>query len=82
MDRAFRDDDREKPVVTSDGRTVGRVSDIQEDRATVERTEDDDSLTDEIKDMLGWDDDEETREVRRDQIDRYDDEQFHLQPRR
>jgi hypothetical protein len=82
MDRSFRGDDREKRVVTSDGRTVGRVRDVHEDRATIERTDDDDSLTDEIKEMLGWDDDDETHELRRDHIDRYEDDRFHLRPRR
>lgn len=82
MDRAFRDDDRDKRVVTSDGRNIGRVRDVKEDRATIERTDDDDSLTDEIKEMLGWDDDDETHELRQDHIDRHEDEQFHLQPRR
>lgn len=82
MDRKFRDDDRDKRVVTPDGRNVGRVRDIEEDRATVERTDDDDSLTDEIKELLGWDDDDETHELRRDHIDRDEDDQFYLQQRR
>lgn len=82
MDRAFRDDDREKRVVTSDGNTIGRVRDVDEDRATIERTDDDESLTDEIKDMLGWGDDDDTHELRRDHIDRDEDDKFHLRPRR
>jgi hypothetical protein len=82
MDRQFEDDDRKKRVVTSDGRTVGRVRDVENDRARVERSDDDDSLTEEIKEMLGWSDDDETHELRRDHIDRYDDEELHLQPRR
>jgi hypothetical protein len=82
MDRPFSDDDREKRVVTSDGRNVGRVRDVDTDRATVERSDDDDSLTEEILEMLGWSDDDETHELRQDQVDRYDDNEIHLQPRR
>jgi hypothetical protein len=82
MDRPFNDNDREKRVVTADGKNVGRIRDVDDDRATVERSEDDDSLTDEIKELLGWDDDDETHELRRDHIDRYEDDEFHLQPRR
>jgi len=82
MDRPFNDDDRESRVVTSDGQRIGRVREVDNDRATVERSSDDDSLTDEIKDLLGWSDDDETHEIRRDHVDRYEDNELHLQPRR
>lgn len=82
MDRPFNDDDRKKRVVTSDGRNIGTVRDVDDDRATVERGDDDESLTDEIKDMLGWSDDDEEHEIQRDHVDRYDDNELHLQPRR
>jgi hypothetical protein len=81
MDRTFRDDDREKRVVTSDGATIGSVRDVDGDRATVERTNDDDSLTDEITDLLGWDDDDETHELRRDHVDRVDEGRVYVLPR-
>lgn len=79
MDRTFRDDDREKRVVTSDGTTIGSVRNVDGDRATVERT-DDDSLTDEITDLLGWDDDE-THELRRDHVDRVGEGRVYVMPR-
>ena len=82
MDRPFNDDDREKRVVTSDGRTIGRVRDVDDDRARVDRSDDEESLTEEIKDMLGWSDEDESHELRRDKIDRDEDDKLYLQPRR
>lgn len=82
MERTFRDDDREKTVVTSDGHTVGRVREVEEDRATIDRPDDDDSLTDEIKEMLGWGDDDDTHEVSRDHIDRDEDDRLILRRHR
>ncbi len=82
MQRPFNDDDREKSVYTSDGQKVGRVRDVDNDRATVEHTDDDDSLTDGIKDMLGWSDDDETHELRQNQVDRYEDDEIYLSSQR
>lgn len=82
MDRPFNDDDREKRVVTSDGRTIGKVRDVDDDRARVDRSDDEESLTEEIKDMLGWSDEDEAHELRRDKIDRDEDDKLYLQPRR
>lgn len=82
MDRDFNDEDRQKRVVTSDGQRIGRVRDVENDRATVEHSDDDESLTDEIKEMLGWSDDDNEHELQRDHVDRYDDEEIHLRPRR
>lgn len=81
MERDFRDDDREKRVVTHEGDTVGTVRDVEADRATVDR-DDDESLTDEIKDMLGWGDDDDAHELRRDHVDREDDDTLYLRQRR
>jgi hypothetical protein len=47
-------------------------------RATVERTDDHDSLTEEIKQLLGWDDDESDREIGREHVDRYEDDAIYL----
>lgn len=82
MDRKFRDEDRQKRVITSDGKSIGTVRDVKGDRATVDRTDDNDSLTDEIKELLGWDDDDESHELRQEHVDRYDDDQLYLRPRR
>lgn len=81
MERPFNDDDREKRVVTSDGHNIGRVRDVDDDRATVERSDDDDSLTEEIMEMLGWDDNDETHELRGEHVSRNDDDGIHLHPR-
>lgn len=82
MERAFHDEDREKTVVTSEGHTVGRVREVEEDRATIDRHDDDDSLTDEIKEMLGWDDDDDTHELDREHIERDEDDRLVLRRRR
>jgi hypothetical protein len=81
MERKFNDSDRKKRVVTAEGRDIGRVRDVDDERATVERSDDDDSLTDEIKEMLGWSDDDETHELRQDQVDRHDDDEIRLSGR-
>lgn len=81
MDRTFREEDREKTVVTSDGHTVGRIREVEEERATIDRP-DDDSLTEEIKEMLGWGDDDETHELSREHIDRDEDDRLILRKRR
>ena len=82
MARPFSDEDREKSVVTSEGHNIGTVRDVDQDRATVNRTADHDSLMDKVKDMLGWDDDDESHELRQDHVDRYEDDRVHLRPRR
>ena len=84
--REFREEDREKTVVAPQGFPIGRIDGIEPDgnRATVTRTEDHDSLTEEVKDLLGWDDsgeeDAEGRkyELRRDHVERYKDDAIHL----
>ena len=82
MSQQFSDEHREKPVVTSEGRRVGTVRDVSDERATVDRSDDDESLTEEIKDMLGWSDDDESHELRREDVDRYEDNRLYLRPRR
>lgn len=77
MTSKFTDDDRGKDVVTHEGDRVGRINTVEENRATVERDEDA-SLTDKIKDMLGWNDDDEDHELRDEHVDRRDDDRIHL----
>lgn len=82
MTHQFTDDDRGKDVVTSEGDRIGTVDRVDDDRATVNRNEDDDdSLTDEIKDMLGWGDDDDSNEIRDEHVDRSDDDQIRLRQR-
>jgi hypothetical protein len=81
MTQRFSEEHREKPVVTSEGRQIGTVRDVDDERATVDRSDDDDSLTDEIKEMLGWGDAEYTHEIRREHVHRYEDDRLYLRPR-
>lgn len=80
MAREFREEDRSKPIIAPAGITVGTIGTVRRDRATVTRTEDHDSLTEEVKELLGWgdDDDESTREIRREHVDRYEDDGVYL----
>lgn len=68
MGHRFTDDDRGKDVVTAEGRRIGTINSVHDDRATVDRDEDDEGLTDKIKDMLGWDDDD-ANEIRDEHVD-------------
>lgn len=76
MARDFTDDDRDKDIVTSEGDRIGTVRDVNEGRATVERDQDQD-LTDKVKDMLGWGDDE-SNELRGEHVDSYDENEVRL----
>lgn len=79
--REFREDDASKLVVAPEGSILGSVKAIDQNRgrATVERTEEHDSLTDEIKEMLGWGDDGEgEREIRHEHVEKYKDDAIHL----
>ncbi|MUV56890.1 hypothetical protein [Halogeometricum sp. CBA1124] len=78
MARKFRDDDRDKEVVTAEGDRIGTIHDVNDGRATVERDEDSDGLTGKIKDMLGWGDDDDDNELRDEHVDSYDDDRVRL----
>ena len=71
----FTDDDRGRDVVTSDGTRVGTINQVNDDRATVDR-DDGESLTDKVKDMLGWGDDD--NEIRDEHVDRREDDRVYL----
>jgi hypothetical protein len=83
--REFREEDRNEPVVAPEGVAVGRIGEIGRDRnrATVERTDDHEGPTEELKRLLGWDDDDGdgAREIRREHVDRYENGRVYLQPR-
>lgn len=76
MTDRFSDDDRGKDVVAPDGTSIGTVNQINEDRATVERREDQD-LTDKVKDMLGWGDDD-SNELRSEHVESRDGDKIRL----
>ena len=81
MPHQFTDDDRDKPVVTAEGQHIGYVRDVDGDRATVER-DDDESLTDKVKDLLGWDDDDESNELHGDHVESHSDDRIRLRDSR
>ncbi|WP_224269580.1 hypothetical protein [Haloprofundus salinisoli] len=76
MVRDFTDDDRNKRVVTAEGTEVGTIHEVNGDRATVDR-DDNASLTDKVKDLLGWGDDN-SNELRTEHIDSYDEGRVRL----
>ena len=77
MGHQFTDDDRGKDVVTSEGDRIGTINDIDENRATVDRHDDSEGLTDKVKDMLGWDDDD-SNEIRDEHVDQAHDDRIQL----
>lgn len=76
MVRDFTDDDRNKDVVTAEGDRIGTVRDVNDGRATVDRDQDTD-LTDKIKDLVGWGDDD-SNELHSDHVDSYEDDRVRL----
>ncbi len=76
MTDRFKDEDRGKDVIANDGTTIGTVNDVNDDRATVDRRDDQD-LTDKIKDMLGWGDDD-SNELRTEHVESRDDDKIRL----
>lgn len=81
MDREFTNDDREREVLTAEGHRVGTVRDVDGDRATVDRDEDDGGLTEKVKEMLGWDD-ENSNELHREHVGTVEDERILLRDQR
>ncbi|WP_254534903.1 hypothetical protein [Halomarina litorea] len=80
MAREFTDDDRDKDVYTSTGHRVGSIGETRGQTATVRRDhdDDDDGIFDEIKDMLGWNDDDDEHELRSEDVDRHEDDGVYL----
>ncbi|EMA51433.1 hypothetical protein [Halococcus thailandensis] len=77
MARDFTDDDRGKSVFDYQGNRVGRITNVENGSGTVE-TDDDSSLTDKIKSALNWDDDDDSHELRSDDVDTIDDDEVRL----
>lgn len=82
MVRNFTDEDRNKAVYTADGTRVGTINEVEEEKAQVHRDEDSGSLTDEVVDLLGWDDEDESHDLHRDRVERYDESGVHLHGQR
>ena len=77
MARDFTDNDRGKGVFDHDGNRIGSITNVNDGRGTVE-TDDDSSLTDKLKSALGWDDSDDTHELRNDDVDTIDDNEVRL----
>jgi hypothetical protein len=73
----FEDDDRGRDVVTSEGNRIGTIDRVEGGRARVDRDDDGEGLTDKIKDMLGWDD-EDSNEISDEHVDRREDDRIYL----
>lgn len=80
MARNFTGEDRDRPVITAEGDRIGTVREVDEGRATVESTEEErGTLTAEVRDMLGWGDEETNeRELRSDRVDTHDEGEIRL----
>jgi hypothetical protein len=81
MARKFTDDDRHKDVYTAGGARIGTIRDVNNDRATVEHREDDESLTEKVKDWLSWNDDDTEHELRSEHVESYEEDRVRLRDR-
>ena len=77
MARDFTDDDRGKSVFDHEGNRVGSVTDTRDGKGIIE-TDDDSSLTDKLKSALGWNDSDDTHELRNDDVESVDDDGVRL----
>ncbi|WP_160133086.1 hypothetical protein [Halococcus salsus] len=78
MARDFTDDDRGLSVVDHDGNRVGTVDDVRDDTALVDTSGSDSGVLDTVKLALGWSDDDETHELRHDDVETVSDEHVRL----
>lgn len=76
-DYELTQDDEGKDVITQDGTYLGTVGavDVGND-ATVARS-DGDSITDKVKDLLGWEDDDDNV-IRNEDVEKSDEDRVHL----
>ncbi|EMA39280.1 hypothetical protein [Halococcus hamelinensis] len=78
MARDFTDDDRGLSVVDHDGNRVGTVDDVRDDTALVDTSGSDSGVLDTVTSALGWNDDDETHELRHDDVETVSDEHVRL----
>ena len=81
MEDHFSDGHRGQPIVPYDGPTIGTVREVQIDRATVERADDSEGLTNQVKEMLEWDHVERSHELHLEHVDRSEDDKLYFQRR-
>ncbi|WP_029601811.1 hypothetical protein [Halococcus hamelinensis] len=75
---AFTNEDRGTAVFDHDGNQVGTVSDVRDGSAHVDTSDGDSGILDDLTDALGWDDDDDTHELRNDDVDTVDNDGVHL----
>ncbi|RJT03902.1 hypothetical protein D3261_10485 [Halococcus sp. IIIV-5B] len=80
MARDFTDDDRRSGVFDNAGNRVGTVNDVRDGNAYVDTSssDTDSGILDSIMSALGWNDSDDTHELRNDDVDHYDDDGVHL----
>lgn len=76
----FTDEHRDRPVITAEGNRIGTISEPNGNRATIESTDEErENLSDDVREMLGWNDDESNeREIRTENVDIDDEKGMHL----
>lgn len=77
MVRDFTDDDRGKSVVDYQGNRLGSITDTRDGNGVIE-TDDSSSLTDKIKSALNWNDDDDSHQLRSDDVDTINDDEVRL----
>lgn len=77
MSRDFRDDDRDKAVFGPNGEQIGLISAVHGNTATVRR-DTGSSLTEGLKQLLGWSDENDEHDLHTDQVDRFDTRGVHI----
>lgn len=75
MVRTFNQDDTGMEVFSADGDKIGRVTDVKGDRVHVKP---EDSLSRNIRQMLGWEGDEAEYELRHSAVDKISGDEIHL----
>ncbi|EMA40663.1 hypothetical protein [Halococcus hamelinensis] len=80
MAREFTDDDRGSTVLDHEGTELGSVTDVRDGRAHVKTddTASESGVIDEIKSALGWDDGNDTHELRGDDVETINDTEVRL----
>ena len=78
MARDFTDSDRGSNVFDNNGNRIGTVNDVQDGNALIDTSDGDSGILDDLTDALGWDDDDDTHELRSEDVNSYDDDGVHL----
>ncbi len=78
MARDFTDGDRGSSVFDNNGNRIGTVNDVQDGNALIDTSDGDSGILDDLTDALGWDDDDDTHELRSEDVNSYDDDGVHL----